>query len=380
MATDLYQILGVARDASADDLKRAYRKLARELHPDVNPDPGTQERFKEVTAAYEILRDPEKRRMYDMGVDPRRGGAGGAGGPGAGGFGFDFSDIMDAFFGSQQAQQRGPRSRAQRGNDALLRVNVTLAEVLSGVDREITVDTAVVCESCEGEGTAPNTEPVTCAMCKGRGEIQSVQRSFLGQIMTARVCPSCRGYGTTIPHPCPECAGDGRVRTRRTVTVRIPPGVDNGVRIKLPGQGEVGPGGGPEADLYVEIVQEPHPLFRREGDDLHCTLQLPMTAAALGTTLTLDTLDGSESIVVAPGTQPGSVQRLRGLGVPRLNDRHRGDLYLHLDIQVPTGLGHEQEQLLRQLAALRGEERPAATPVATPAGFFSKLKDAFAGR
>ncbi len=375
MATDLYHVLGVARDASPDEIKRTYRRLARELHPDVNPDPATQERFKEVTAAYEILRDSEKRRMYDMGMDPR-GGGGGAQGFG----GFDFSDIMDAFFGGQSNTQRGPRGRAQRGNDALIRVQVSLAEVLAGVDRQITVDTAVVCDACHGQGTAPDTSPVTCAMCKGRGEIQSVQRSFLGQIMTARVCPNCRGHGSTIPHPCPECASDGRVRTRRTVTVRIPPGVDNGVRIQLRGQGEVGPGGGPAADLYVEIAVEPHPVFSREGDDLHVTLPIPMTAAALGTTMTLDTLDGPQIIDVRPGTQPGTAQRIRGRGVPHLNTRVRGDLNVHLDVQVPTHLTVEQDALLRQLAQLRGEEQPMANPHAPAAGFFSRIKDAFAGR
>jgi molecular chaperone DnaJ len=378
VATDLYDVLGVAREASPDEIKRAYRRLARELHPDVNPDPATQERFKEITAAYEILRDPEKRRMYDRGVDPR------SGGPANGFAGFDFSDLMDAFFGGGAAAgggggRTGPRSRTTRGADALVRVKVSLEEVLSGVDKELTIDTAVVCSVCEGRGTAPDTEPVTCTMCRGRGEIQSVQRSFLGQIMTSRPCPACQGFGTTIPHPCPECAGDGRVRTRRTVAVRIPPGVDNGVRIQLRGQGEVGPGGGPAADLYVEIVAEPHPVFRREGDDLHCTVPVPMTAAALGTTLELPTLDGTETIDVRPGTQPGTVHRARGKGVPRLNAQTRGDLFVHLDVQVPTKLSVEQESLLQQLAALRGEEQPSAAPVAQ-AGLFTRLRDAFSGR
>lgn len=374
MATDLYDVLGVARDANPDELKRAYRRLARELHPDVNPDPATQERFKEVTAAYEILRDPEKRRMYDRGMDPRTGAAGGFGG-------FDFSDIMDAFFsaGGGQSAQRGPRSRTARGSDALVRIKVSLEEVLTGVDREITVDTAVACDSCHGHGTAPDTTLEKCAMCKGRGEIQSVQRSFLGQIMTSRPCPNCQGFGTTIPHPCAECAGDGRVRTRRTVTVRIPPGVDTGVRIQLRGQGEVGPGGGPPADLYVEIAQENHPVFRREGDDLHCTVPLPMTAAALGTAMKLPTLDGEETLEVRPGTPAGATSKLRGRGVPHLHSGNRGDLYVHLDVQVPTKLTPAQEDLLRQLAQLRGEEHPEASPVAHT-GFFSRIKDAFAGR
>jgi molecular chaperone DnaJ len=378
VATDLYDVLGVARDASPEDIKRAYRRLARELHPDVNPDPTTQERFKEITAAYEILRDPEKRRMYDRGVDPR------GGGPTNGFAGFDFSDLMDAFFGAGAgggggAGRGGPRSRTGRGADALVRVRVSLEEVLNGVDKELTIDTAVVCGVCEGRGTAPDTEPVTCVMCRGRGEIQSVQRSFLGQIMTSRPCPSCQGYGTTIPHPCPECAGDGRVRTRRTVAVRIPPGVDDGVRIQLRGQGEVGPGGGPPADLYVEIATEPHPVFRREGDDLHCTLPVPMTAAALGTTLRLPTLDGEEVIEVRAGTQPGTVHRIRSRGVPRLNAQTRGDLFVHLEVQVPTRLTAEQEALLRDLAAMRGEEHPTAAPVAHT-GLFSRLREAFSGR
>ena len=343
----------------------------------MNPDPSTQERFKEVTAAYEILKDPQKRRVYDRGGDPRRGGGAG---PGEG-FGFDFSDIMDAFFGGGGASQaRGPRPRTERGSDALIRMRVGLDEVVFGADREVTIDTAVTCGSCSGKGTAPDTEPVTCDICAGRGEVQSVQRSFLGQVVTARVCPQCQGYGSTIPHPCPECAGDGRVRTRQTVSVRVPPGVETGVRIKLAGKGEVGRGGGPAADLYVEIVEENHPVFTRRGHDLHCTLQIPMTAAALGTTLDLETLDGNRSINVAPGTQPGNTTRLAGLGVPRLHSDRRGDLIAHLDVRVPTGLDEEQRSLLQQLAALRGEEQPEASPVEAGGGLFSRIKEAFGPR
>jgi molecular chaperone DnaJ len=375
VATDYYALLGVARDAGQDEIKRAYRKLARELHPDVNPDPETQERFKEVTAAYEVLSDPEKRQMYDLGGDPF-----GRGGPGFGGAqGFDFGDIMDASFGG--AGPRGPRSRTRRGQDALIRIQVDLAEAAFGAVREIQVDTAVGCGTCQGAGTAAGTGPQTCPMCKGRGEIQSVQRSFLGQVMTARPCPQCQGFGTTIPHPCPECAGDGRVRTRRTLTVKIPAGVDTGTRIQLTGEGEVGPGGGPPGDLYVEILEVAHPVFERRGDDLHCTITLPMTAAALGTTIDLDTLDGTEPLDVRPGTQGGQVLTLRGRGVPHLRGSGRGDLHVRLEVVTPTRLDARQEELLRELATLRDEERPVATvqPQGT-GGLFSRLKDAFSGK
>ncbi len=373
MATDYYALLGVPRDASPEDIKRAYRRLARELHPDVNPDPTTQERFKEITGAYEILRDPEKRRLYDRGGDPR------GGDPGFGSF--DFGDIMDAFFGGGGGgSARGPRPRTNRGADALIRLNITLEDVLKGVDREITLDTAVVCTSCRGAGTAEGTSITTCEMCRGRGEIQQVQRSFLGQVMTSRPCPRCGGYGTVIPHPCHECSGDGRVRTRRTVTVRVPPGVSTGTRIQLRGQGEVGQGGGPAADLYVEIVEDQHPVFTRDGDDLHCTIAIPMTAAALGTTIDLDTLDGPVALEIKPGTQPGAQHRVPGRGLVHLHSQRRGDLHVHFDVHVPTKLSPEQASLLQQLAAIRGEENPTAAPVENPTTFLGRLRGAFSGR
>ncbi len=277
MATDYYAVLGVRRDAGPDEIKKAFRRLARELHPDVNPDPKTQERFKEINAAYEVLSDPQKKQVYDLGGDPLSG-AGGAGGPGGFGAGFgNFSDIMDAFFG--QSSQRGPRSRTRRGQDAMIRLEIELNEAAFGTTKDIQVDTAVTCGTCNGEGAAPGTSAQTCDMCRGRGEVSQVTRSFLGQVMTSRPCPQCQGFGTVVPTPCPECAGDGRVRSRRTLTVKIPAGVDNGTRIQLAGEGEVGPGGGPAGDLYVEIREVPHPVFQRRGDDLHCTVTLPMTAA-----------------------------------------------------------------------------------------------------
>jgi molecular chaperone DnaJ len=376
VATDYYALLGVSRDASPDEIKRAYRQLARELHPDVNPDPESVDRFKEVTAAYEVLSDPEKRQMYDLGGDPLRAGGGGFGAP------FDFGDLMDAFFGG--GQRRGPRPRMRRGQDALIRLQVDLAEAMTGATREVQVDTAVRCEACQGAGTAPDTQPTTCPMCKGHGEIQNVQRSFLGQVMTARPCPQCQGFGTTIPHPCVECAGDGRVRTRTTIGVRIPPGVDTGTRIQLAGQGEVGPGGGEPGDLFVEIVQTEHPVFERRGDDLVCTVEVPMTAAALGTGIELETLDGVEQVEVRPGTQPGAVITLRARGVPHLRGSGRGDLHIQLDVRTPMRLDAEQEGLLRSLARARGEEgvtlRATEQVADETGGFFSRLRGAFSGR
>src|SRR5580765_308044 len=293
VARDYYGILGVPTDAGPDDIKRAYRRLARELHPDINPDPSSQDRFAEVSAAYEVLSDPEKRRVVDLGGDPLGNGRGGGAGDPFSAFGF--GDIMDAFFGgSGGGRGRGPRSRVQPGADALIPLRLTLAECANGVSRDLAVETAVVCSECNGNGCAAGTSAVQCEICHGRGEVQSVQRSFLGQVVTSRPCPNCHGFGEVIPDPCRQCRGEGRVRKRRSVTVRIPAGVADGMRVRLAGQGEVGLGGGPAGDLYVEVEEEPHELFTRDGADLHCTVQLPMTAAALGATLPLPTLSGIE--------------------------------------------------------------------------------------
>src|SRR3954468_4598093 len=345
MATDYFGLLGVTRDASDSDIKRAYRRLARDLHPDVNPDPGAKERFQEVTRAYEALTDPDKRRIVDLGGDPfDPGGSGGASGFGGAGFG-GLGDIMDAFFGG--ATTRGPRSRTRAGRDALIPIELELDETVFGVTKDITVDTAVLCSVCTGAGTAPGTHPTTCITCSGRGEVQSVQRGFLGrgggevrsvqrasqgQAVPSRVCPTCAGTGQVIPEPCRECGGDGRVRARRTLQVKVPAGVEDGMRIRLTGQGEVGPGGGPAGDLYVEIHERPHEVFTRDGEDLHCRVTLPMTAAALGTTLSLKTLDGEEDLDIRPGTQSGSVLTLRAHGAPRLRATGRGNLVVHVEV------------------------------------------------
>ncbi|ASO22116.1 molecular chaperone DnaJ [Actinoalloteichus hoggarensis] len=387
MARDYYGLLGVSKDASADQLKRAYRKLARELHPDVNPDPAAQQRFREVTTAYEVLTDPKKRQVVDLGGDPLENGGGRAGGAdpfsGFGGLG----DIMDAFFGGSGASAgRGPRSRMQQGSDALIKLRMSLEECATGVSREITVDTAVLCDTCAGTGCQEDTTPSVCETCAGRGEVQSVQRSFLGQVVTARPCPTCRGYGEVITDPCGQCSGEGRVRSRRTITVKIPAGVADGMRVRLSAQGEVGVGGGPAGDLYVEVDEIEHDTFTRDGSDLHCTLMIPMTSAALGTVLPLETLDGTEEIRVEPGTQPGTRLLLSGQGMPRLRSNGRvsgrGDLHVHLDVVVPTRLDGRQTDLLRELAALRDEESELAANGngRVNGGLFSRLRDSFGSR
>ncbi len=374
---DYYALLGVRRDATGEEIKRAYRKLARELHPDVNPDPAEQERFKEVTAAYEVLSDPEKRRIVDLGGDPLSsgGGQGTAGNPFAG-FG-GFGDVFEAFFGNTGAGGHGPRSRVRPGADALLRMDLTLVEAAFGVRRDISVETAVVCQTCQGNGCAPGTSPRTCQTCNGAGEIQSVQRSFLGQVMTTRACNACGGTGQQIQTPCPTCGTEGRVRARRTIAVDVPAGVEDGMRIRLSGQGEVGPGGGPAGDLYIEVVETPHETFTRDGADLHCTIALPVTAAALGTDLVLPTLDGEEKFDIRAGTQSGAVITMRGKGVPRLRSSARGDLHVHVEVRTPTKLDEAQEKLLRELATLRDEDVAVAS---TRSGLFSKMRDAFGGR
>ncbi len=386
MSSDYYAMLGVSRQATPDEIKKAYRRKARELHPDVNPDPAAQEQFKNVTRAYDVLSDPRRKQVYDMGGDPLSAGGGGY----ASGAGFSFTDIMDAFFG-QSTGQRGPRPRVRRGQDALLRLRLDLAEAAFGVTKEVKVDTAVTCTVCAGAGTAPGTAAQTCSTCRGNGEISQVQRSFLGEVRTMRACPTCRGFGTVIPRPCPECAGDGRVRARRTISVDVPAGVDNGTRITLPGQGEIGQGGGPAGDLYIETTVNAHPVYVRDGDDLRCTVTIPMTSAALGTVVELPTLEadvakpGSDiertmTLPIPAGVQSGHQLTMRGRGVPRLRSAGRGNTVATIVVETPSGLSTEEEDLLRRLAALRGEDKPTVQVETRPhKSVFDRFKDALGG-
>ena len=366
---DLYQTLGVDRGASSDEIKKAYRKIARELHPDVNPDPAVQDKFKEVTAAYEVLSDPQKRQSYDMGGSGFGGGfSGGFGGSG-------FSDIMDAFFGG--GGNRGPRPRMRQGQDALIRVEVDLNEACFGTERDISVESAVACTKCNGQGSADASAPAMCQVCKGRGETQQVQRSFLGQVMTSRPCSACQGFGSVIQNPCRECAGDGRVRARQNINVKIPAGVETGNRIQLAGRGEVGAGGGPAGDLYVEIVEAEHPFLIRDGHNLHVAIEVSFAAASLGTKVKVECLDGEIEVEVRAGTQSGATIPVRGKGMTRLRAATRGDLIVHVEVQTPNKLNREQEELLRKFAAARGEKPGDVKIKGLEQGFFSKFRDAF---
>lgn len=379
VARDYYGILGVDSKASDQEIKRAYRKLAREYHPDVNPEPEAQARFKDISAAYEVLSDPEKRRIVDLGGDPLAGAGGGRDAGFGAGFG-GLGDVFEAFFGGGAAAgSRGPRSRVQPGSDSLLRTALTLEECAGGVTKHITVDTAVLCDSCSGAGTNGDSKPQRCSTCSGAGEIQSVQRSFLGQVMTSRPCPTCNGVGEVITDPCRKCGGDGRVRARRDVAIKVPAGVGSGMRIRLAAQGEVGPGGGPAGDIYAEVVEKPHDVFVRDGDDLHCTVRVPMVDAALGSVVTIESiLNGPHEVTIDAGIQPGAELVMRGEGMPKLRSGARGDMRVHVEVVIPTRLDATQHKLIEQLREHNaGETAEVVTAGSGHGGIFSRLRDAF---
>jgi molecular chaperone DnaJ len=362
---DHYEVLGVDRSATPDEIKKAYRRLARELHPDVNPSEDAAERFKLVTHAYDVLSDPQQREQYDLGPQ-----AGFGGGANFGGFG----DIFETFFGGGGAS-RGPRSRRERGQDALLRVEVDLDEVIFGTHRDIEVDTAVVCETCNGTCCQPGTAPVTCDICHGTGQVQRSVRSLLGNVMTSSPCGTCRGYGTVIATPCVTCQGQGRVRARRTVSVDIPAGVDSGLRLQMPGSGEAGPAGGPNGDLYLEMKVRHHDVYSRDGDDLLATLEVSMTDAVLGTQAKVKALDGDIEVEIKPGTQSAEVLTVRGRGITRLRGSGRGDLRIGIQVVTPTKLDRKERELMEQFAKSRHDDKPVLAHFQQ--GLFAKLRDRF---
>ncbi|MBG6190175.1 molecular chaperone DnaJ [Arthrobacter sp. CAN_A212] len=366
-----YEVLGVNRDASGEEIKKAYRKLARKLHPDVNTGPDASEEFKLVTRAYEVLSDPQKRRVYDT-TGNENGTDNGFGG-GHAGQGFAFQDIFETFFGG--GGPSGPPSRTRRGQDALIAVRIDLVDAVFGINKKIDVETAAVCPTCDGSCCQPGTSPRTCDICGGSGQVQRAVRSILGQVMTSATCGTCQGFGTVIPNPCHECNGDGRVRSRRSLTIKVPAGVSTGTRIQLGGQGEAGMAGGPQGDLYVEIRVNPDATFLREGDDLHVTLSVPMTAAALGTSLNFASFDGDQELGIKAGTQSGEIVTLRGLGVTHLRGYGRGDLKVHLNVETPRNVDQAQEELLRKLAELRGEEFVEGQLASNGSGVFAKLRE-----
>jgi molecular chaperone DnaJ len=368
--SDYYEVLGVARNATDDEIKRAYRTLARRYHPDSNPnDPDAEARFKEVGQAYETLRDPERRRRYDVfGEDGNRARAG-AQSPGDA---FGFGDLFDAFFGGDPFGARG-QAGPPRAPDAEAVVNLQLADAAFGTTATIEIRLPVACTRCEGSGCEPGTHPARCDVCGGAGEVREVRRSILGQIVTAAPCAACSATGTRIPTPCRDCRGDGRVRASRSIDVEVPGGVDDGQRLRLSGRGPAAPRGGIAGDLYVTVRVAPDPRFERMGDDLLHVREIAFTQAALGSSIEVETLEGAEELVVPAGTQPGHVFRLKGRGVPALRGRGRGDLLVRVDVAVPARLTDEEDELLRSLAALRGEEVAAQQEK----GVFSRLRSAF---
>ncbi len=368
---DYYEILGVGREATADELKSAYRRLARQHHPDANQgDPEAAERFKELSEAYSVLSDPQKRAHYD-----HYGNAGGNGAGGGADMGFNFEDIFDVFFGGPGGPggQAGGDRRAVpgRGRDFQVDLEITLEEAFRGVEKEIPVNGLAVCVTCGGNGLQPGKKAATCRHCKGAGQIQVIQSTLFGRFVSLRPCDHCGGSGTLIEDPCPNCRGEGRKVQSRRVQVKIPPGASEGVRFRLSGEGEAGRRGGSPGDLYVRLREKRHQVFEREGDDLYSELAMPFTQAALGAEVEVDTIEGKTKLHIPPGTQNGAVFHLKGKGMPRFRAGGRGDQVLRATVRVPTELTPEEKALLHQLARLRGET------VTEDKGFFQKVKDAF---
>lgn len=367
---DLYASLGLQRGASDDDIKKAYRREARTAHPDTG---GHEDHFKEVQHAYAVLSDPERRARYDRfgddGTSASRGGGAAGFQQGFGGLG----DVFEAFFGQSGfggGQQRGS-GRDRSGRDVLVPHELTLTEVLEGVTAKVPVEVARTCDTCGGSGSASGGGPTQCQGCNGRGQVQRVVRTAFGQLATAVACPDCGGAGSRVTDPCTGCGGDGRTNQRREVTVKIPPGVDTGDRVKVAAAGEAGRNGGPAGDLFVEIRIADHPVFERDGRTLWASLNVPFTQATLGATLTVPGLDREIEVAVPAGTQPDQVLTVRREGLPSTGGGHRGDLKLRVNVEVPKGLDPEQRGLMEQLAKLRGEDVPGA------AGVFDRLRRAF---
>jgi molecular chaperone DnaJ len=378
MTRDYYEVLGVGREAGDDEIKKAFRKLARELHPDVNRhDPAAEDRFKEVAEAYEVLSDGERRSVYDRyGHEGLR----------SGGFEPNFanfgsvSDIFEMFFGGGDFGSifgGGTRGGPARGPDAAVELSLKLAEVATGVSREIEVELTATCTACHGNGAEPGTPIETCTRCEGTGQLQSVSRSVFGQLVRTMPCEVCGGEGKVARTPCKQCGGRGHELGTRSLTVDIPKGIEDGQRVRLSGRGHAGARGGPPGDLYLLVRVKPDPRFERHGDDLVTRLDVPFTEAALGATLTVPTLDGTESVELEAGTQPTSVLRLRGRGLPALRGRHKGDLHVVVNVLVPTRLDDEQRKLLRRFAeSANGETYPDGKG---REGLFDRLRGAFRG-
>jgi molecular chaperone DnaJ len=369
---DYYEVLGVARGATNDEIKHAFRRLAQRHHPDVDTTDGAEERFKELNEAYRVLSDSQRRQAYDMfghaGVD---GAAAGGGFEGFGGGFGPFGDIFDAFFGGSPSGRRGRRVVA--GADLRYDMTIEFAEAVTGVTREITFETLVQCSVCTGSGVEPGTEPERCPECNGSGEKRRVSQTILGQMVNIVACPRCGGEGQIVTHPCQTCQGSGRVNEQRHIQVNVPAGIESGQRIALEGQGEAGPRGGPPGDLFVAVTVREHPQLIRRGTELFYQLPVTFPQAALGATLSVPTVEGSEEVQVPPGTQNGHEIRLRGRGVPRLRGNGRGDLHVIVTPVVPQKLSKRERELLAQL----NEVSAAAEVPKSGPNLFDRIRDLF---
>lgn len=356
MPTDYYELLEVDKNASEDEIKRAYRRLARTHHPDANNgDPAAEARFKEITGAYETLRDPERRRRYDLfGPDAERGAGSGMHGFDGSVFGGGFGDIFETFFGQGGFNARG--ARQSRVADAEVAVQLTFEQAVFGAEVKVPLELPVACLTCSGSGARPGTTPISCVDCSGTGQVRRVRQSLLGQMVTASPCPRCSGTGEYVSSPCGDCRGQGIRQETRTITVQVPQGVDNGSVLRVTGQGPSGAHGRGTGDLYVHLQVEPHKRFERSGNNLLMSLHIQMTHAALGAEIEVETLDGAETINIAPGTPSGKIIHLKGRGVPDLHGRRRGDMLVQVVVDTPTRLSRQEEDALRQFAELRGDD------------------------
>lgn len=369
---DYYDVLGINRDASADEIKKAYRRLAMKHHPDRNPDSkDSGEKFKELSEAYEILSEPQKRAAYDRhghaGVDPSMGGAGAQG---FDGFSDAFSDIFGDIFGGGGG--RGGRSNVYRGADLRYNLEISLEEAARGSDKTIRIPTVEECGTCHGNGAKPGTQPQTCPTCGGAGQVR-IQQGFFSIQQT---CPKCHGTGRFVPTPCTSCGGAGRVKSNKTLEVKIPAGIDEGMRLRHAGHGEPGVNGGPAGDLYVEIHIRPHAVFQRQGDDLHCEMPVSFAVAALGGEIEIPTLEGMARLKIPHETQSGKVFRLRGKGIRNVRSHHHGDLMCHVVVETPVKLTERQKELLREFEEVSSSDAERHNPKAK--SWMDKVKDFFA--
>ncbi len=366
---DYYDVLGIEKSASKDEIKKAYRKLSKKFHPDINKEPGADEKFKEITEAYEVLSDESKKAQYDQfgHAGPNQGGFNGGGG--FSGFGGGFDDIFSTFFGGGGGRRRDPNAPRQ-GDDLQYTMTVTFEEAVFGVEKDITIPREEECTTCNGSGAKPGTSRETCSHCAGAGQVNVEQSTPFGRVVNRRTCPHCSGTGKFIKEKCTKCAGNGRVTKNKKINVKVPAGIDEGQQIRLTGQGEAGVNGGPAGDLYIVFRVMQHELFEREGDDIYCEMPVTFVQASLGDEIEVPTIQGKVKLKIPAGTQSGTTFRLRGKGVANVRGYGTGDQHVHVKVITPIKLSEKQKHLLREFAEVSGEQ------LSEEDGFFDKVKRA----